>query len=184
MFDLRIKELFFDRTAVVSAVDKARQRVLSKFGAFVMTTARRSIRNKRRTAPGQPPAVGLGVLKKTIFFSYDPAKQSVLIGPVGRVGGFAEAPELLEYGGTITRPTDSVFIPQAAEDKAFTQTDQARQLRAAHYRRFGRRNREITIGIVPAGTHVYAAHPFMQPALDKETKQHMPQMWLDSVKRG
>jgi hypothetical protein len=39
MMDMRIKQFFFDRHAVLGAVDSATRRVLSKFGAFVRTAA-------------------------------------------------------------------------------------------------------------------------------------------------
>ena len=103
---MRIKELFFDRKAVTSRVDKATRKVLSRFGAFVRRTARRSIRPRKRTsAPGSPPSSHTGLLKRFIFFGYDPrpGKRSVVIGPQ-RLSqkGRGEAPSLLEHGGTTT----------------------------------------------------------------------------------
>lgn len=44
-----VKKMFFDRAAVSGAVDKASMKVLSKFGAFVRTAARRLIRPARQT---------------------------------------------------------------------------------------------------------------------------------------
>ena len=43
-----VKKMFFDREAVTGAVDKASMKVLSKFGAFVRTAARQSIRPARQ----------------------------------------------------------------------------------------------------------------------------------------
>lgn len=99
-----IKRLFFDRKAVISKVDAATRKVLSKFGAFVRRTARGSIRSRRKPAPpGAPPSSHTGLLKKFIFFGYDPAQRSVVIGPA-RLGGrgYGEAPSILEYGGQTT----------------------------------------------------------------------------------
>jgi hypothetical protein len=94
------KANFFDRTAVKNAVDRATVRVLSRFGAFVRTRARSSIRKRKAISqPGQPPSSHVGTLKKFIFFSYEPTKRSVVIGPTPVAGG-GKAPELLEYGGT------------------------------------------------------------------------------------
>ena len=93
------KNNFFDRAAVINAVDRATLRVLSKFGAFVRTRARSSIRKRKRaSAPGQPPSSHVGLLKSLIFFSYDQGRKSVVIGPTlsSRPSG---APETLEYGG-------------------------------------------------------------------------------------
>ena len=91
--------MFFDRKAVIDKVDAATRRVLSRFGAFVRRTARQSIRKrKKESRPGQPPSSHSGLLKKFIFFGYDPRWRSVVIGPE-RLGGRGEAPPALEYGG-------------------------------------------------------------------------------------
>jgi len=104
MIGFKITKLFFDKKAVRDKVDAGTRRVLSKFGAFVRRTARGSIRKRKKPSPpGQPPSSHVGLLKKFIFFGYEPAKRSVVIGPV-RLSqkGRGEAPHLLEYGGTGT----------------------------------------------------------------------------------
>ena len=104
MIRFEIKQLFFDREAVTSKVAPATRKVLSKFGAFVRRSAKGSIRNRRKASPpGSPPSSHTGLLKKFIFFGYEPAKRSVVIGPA-RLSqkGRGEAPHLLEYGGTGT----------------------------------------------------------------------------------
>ena len=95
----------FDRQAVLSAVDRARLAVLSKFGAFVRQTARQSIvKRKAVSVPGQPPRSHTGLLKRLIFFGYDPATKSVVIGPAP-MGATPEALPALEYGGaTVVKP--------------------------------------------------------------------------------
>ncbi len=50
---IRVKELFFDRKAVLDSLTKAERRVLPKFGAFVMTKARQSIRKARQKQIGE-----------------------------------------------------------------------------------------------------------------------------------
>jgi len=102
MIRFEITKLFFDKKAVRDKVDAATRKVLSKFGAFVRQTAKSSIRKRKKPAPpGQPPSSHIGLLKKFIFFGYDPAKRSVVIGPV-RLSqkGRGEAPHLLEHGGS------------------------------------------------------------------------------------
>ena len=90
------KSMFFDRPAVLGAVDRATRKVLSKFGAFVRTAARSSIRKRKaESQPGSPPSSHVGTLKRLIFFGYDPANKSVVIGPTP-LGGNAVVPELLE----------------------------------------------------------------------------------------
>ena len=93
------KRSFFDRGSVQSAVDRTTARVFSRFGAFVRTRARSSIRKRKRVStPGQPPSSHAGTLKKFIFFSFDARSRSVVVGPVPIAGG-GTAPESLEYGG-------------------------------------------------------------------------------------
>ncbi|MDD3585820.1 MAG: hypothetical protein PHQ75_01445 [Thermoguttaceae bacterium] len=97
----RAKKTFFSSKEVQSMVDKETRQVFSKFGAHVRQRARQSIR-KRKTAapPGRPPSSHSGKLKRFIFFGYDKAKRSVVIGPVRLTGkNKGDAPELLEYGG-------------------------------------------------------------------------------------
>ncbi len=101
MIDLKLKDLFFDKVAVTRRVDATTRRVLSRFGAFVRRTAKSSIRKRKRTsAPGSPPSSHTGLLKKFIWFGYDPRNESVVIGPARlSQNGRGEAPSLLEYGG-------------------------------------------------------------------------------------
>lgn len=97
------KGLFFDRARVTNAVDRATRKHLSRFGAFVRTRARSSIRTRRRISePGQPPTNRTGLLKRNIFFVYEPSRRSVVIGPV-LLNSSSGAPELLEHGGTVIR---------------------------------------------------------------------------------
>jgi hypothetical protein len=97
------KGLFFDRARVTNAVDRTTRRNLSRFGAFVRRRARSSIRTRRRISdPGQPPTNRTGLLKRNIFFVYEPNRRSVVIGPV-LLNKSSGAPELLEHGGTVIR---------------------------------------------------------------------------------
>jgi len=99
-----VKKLFFDRKAVTSAVDKAQRKVLSKAGAFVRRHAVRSIRShKGVSAPGKPPHSHTGLLKRNIFFAYEPKRSGVVIGPVRLRETHGTAPRLLELGGTARR---------------------------------------------------------------------------------
>ena len=103
MIRFEIKQLFFDTKAVRSKLDAATRRVLSKFGAFVRRGARSSIRKRKRTsAPGEPPSSHTGLLRRFIFFGYDPTKRSVVIGPARLNQKIGDAPAALEYGGTST----------------------------------------------------------------------------------
>lgn len=99
-----VTKFFFDKAAVTSAIDAGKRRALAKAGAFVRRRARSSIRKRKAvSAPGQPPSSHSGELRKLLFFAYDPASQSVVVGPAKFRRG--EAPPLLEYGGTVVRRT-------------------------------------------------------------------------------
>ena len=99
------KGLFFDRQKVQSAVSRAERRVLSKFGAYVRQDARQRIRRRKRSSrPGQSPTNQTGLLKRHIYFVFDPERRSVVIGPVLLNRGTG-APATLEYGGETTIET-------------------------------------------------------------------------------
>jgi hypothetical protein len=135
---LKIKSLFFDKAGVINKVDAATRKVLSKFGAFVRTTAKHSIRKKKGpSAPGTPPNSHVGLLKKFIFFSYEPEHRNVVIGPTllssKKSGGSNTVPGVLEYGGKTQR-----VVWDDTEKK--------------------RKNKNVTI----------QSRPFMHPAFDRE----------------
>jgi hypothetical protein len=104
MIGLRINEAksqFFDLKKVKDPVERATQRNLSRFGAFVRTRARTSIRKRKRaSAAGSPPSSHVGLLKRLIFFVYDRAKRNVLIGPARLNQAIGDAPAALEHGGS------------------------------------------------------------------------------------
>ena len=106
MMRMDLRKCFFDTKKVRSVVDAGTRKVLSRFGAFVRQTARRSIRKRKRASgPGEPPSSHTGLLKRFIFFGYDPAAKSVVIGPERLSSKSGEAPSLLEYGGIATIKT-------------------------------------------------------------------------------
>ena len=102
MIGANFKSMFFSSRRVISATDRATRRVLSKFGAYVRRAAKSSIRKRKAiSAPGKPPSSHTGLLKRFILFGYDPAKRSVVIGPLRLTrGGRGDAPRALEEGGT------------------------------------------------------------------------------------
>jgi len=103
MIGMVTKQMFFDRGAVTSATDRATRRVLSRFGAYVRTTAKHSIRKRKRISdPGEPPSSHTGLLRRFIFFGYDRDRRSVVIGPMRLNQKVGDAPAALEYGGTST----------------------------------------------------------------------------------
>ena len=104
MLKLKFKLEFFDEPRVIAAVDAATRRVLSKFGAFVRTTARQSIKKRKRVSmPMGPPSSHVGTLKRGILFGYDRERKAVVVGPVP-FSGTVDSRSLpaLEYGGRST----------------------------------------------------------------------------------
>lgn len=185
-FDLKAaKEGFFDRKVVLDKLDKASHRALAKFGAFVMTRAKSSLRySKKSSAPGQPPKVHrfasvrkfskkLGrhktrpssPLRDFIFFAYDPERQSVVIGPVALPGAVGpRALETIEYGGS-----------EPANDRVITVTNAVGRDAKGRFLSGGKGRVTLT------GTLHYKARPFMGPALVAERANLAP-LWQDSIR--
>jgi hypothetical protein len=111
MLTFRMKALFFDRKAVLDAVGRASAKALTKIGGTIRKTAQRSMRyRKKPSPPGAPPSAHKDnprgpLLREKLWFAYEPARASVIIGPVGftRKAGAAAVPQVHEFGGKITR---------------------------------------------------------------------------------
>jgi hypothetical protein len=150
---------FFDSAKVLNTVAAGTRKVLSKLGAFIRRRAKSSIRKSKQSAlAGQPPKSHAGQLRDLIFFAWDAARQSVVIGPIA-FKSQAVVPELMEEGGTVT-----VSVLQSPTGRKARSQEQAEAYRAL-----------ILAGkIVPAQaikvkvTKKYAPHPFMGPARDAE----------------
>jgi len=163
---------FFDRPKVRRAVDRARRQSLSKAGAYIRTRARTSIRRRKGvSAPGSPPHSHEGTLRRLIFFGYDPAAGSVVVGPAATNQVFfnrhrqpvrGTVPEVLEYGGEIT-------ILEVEKWPGFwTRADLRSRRRLA-----GKRTRCRRVRV--------AARPYMWPAFEAE-RNNIPRHWRNSVR--
>jgi hypothetical protein len=153
------KRNFFDRKAILARLTPAERRVVSKFGAFVRRTARSSIRQSKKSAqPGQPPKAHTKdkfATLRNILFAYDPARHSVVIGPVKiRRSGFQQVAQITELGGTVSG------VPQRVQVQG----------KRKRWRKTGRKV-----------TARYAPHPFMQPAFQKEQKESLPSLWRGAI---
>ena len=160
------KDMFFDRRAVFDAVDAATRKVFSKFGAFVRTRAKSSIRsNKKVSLPGGPPNSHVGTLKRFIYFAYEKSEKAVYIGPV-MVGGTASRDTLpnLEFGGTEHGNGREIFISNAV----------GRDTK-------GRYTSGGKTRVVLKGTIKYKARPYMGPAFRAELSG-LPAQWQNSVR--
>ena len=128
-FDFKLQ--FFDRAAVLNAMDTRARSALGKFGAMVRKTAIASVKeappsksspagsppfshmaarrraiNRKRKAEGRPKAKPGFKGIKHILYAYDPAKRSVIIGPASNRKRSITIPEVLEEGklNTSARP--------------------------------------------------------------------------------
>ena len=92
--------LFFDTRTVTRAVDRAKRRVLIQQGAYLRKVAQHLIHRRRGASrPGNPPHSHSGLIRDQIFYGYDRAAESVVVGP--RVFTRRDAPGVHEFGGTL-----------------------------------------------------------------------------------
>lgn len=121
----QVRGLFFDRALVLRSTTDAERRVLSRFGAFVRQRARTSMKRREQPAPpGEPPSAHTGLLRQHLYFAWDAAARSVVIGPILLNQKQAGIPPLLEYGGTAVRmrwgkPKRAVYAPRPFMRPAF-----------------------------------------------------------------
>jgi phage gpG-like protein len=96
---LSIKSDFkFDRRKIERAMRDNSIRSLGHGGAAIRLAARRSIRrSKKSSRVGTPPHTRFGQLKRSLRYSVEKARQSVLIGPTYSVVGRSAAAH--EFGG-------------------------------------------------------------------------------------
>ncbi len=118
------KRLFFRPEKITDPLERAKQQRFSRFGYFTMRDARESIRKpgkgrvklgaqgrdkkgrftraKRLKAasskPGSPPYNQTGLLKRFVYFGWDRAVRSVVIGPAAFKSG-GKVTQAIEHGG-------------------------------------------------------------------------------------
>lgn len=98
------KGAFFDRKAVMNALDKRTRQVFSRFGAYTRTIARNLMKRKKGTStPGQAPFAHVGLIKDFLFFVLDASSRSVVIGPALLNKRNNDTLAVLEHGGTTKR---------------------------------------------------------------------------------
>ena len=96
----QVKRLFLDREAVIKRTDRAKRRAMSRVGGFMRTTARRSMRKRKKPSPpGRPPSSHQGDLRRHLYFAYEPERETVVVGPVGF--SRSDTPAVLERGGSV-----------------------------------------------------------------------------------
>lgn len=135
------KAVFFDSQRVMKEMDARTRKALSRFGAFVRQTARKSLEESPASAAsGNAPFIHGPKLPKSILFAADLDEGSVVIGPIlfNKKSGYL-VPEVLEEGGTVM-----------ARVQGWATVGDARQKVMRMIRKH------------------FGPHPFMKPAFDRE----------------
>lgn len=158
-------KFFFDREAVTSLLTAKQKNVMSRSGAFVMTTARGLIRSpgkKGKSArSGAPPKSQTGLLKNHIYFAYDSKTGGVVVGPakLNRLvdGTHSDtALRALELGGKTTGYLPAGVIVDDDGQPIRDRREALQQLRNKTAT-VNQQGRTTTFQINP--------HPFMAPAM-------------------
>lgn len=132
------KSMFFDRGHIEAMLGKGEAKALSKMGAYVRTTAKGSLKYATKknasSLPGQPPRVHRGQmftsknkktgvtaarsaspLKELIYFTFDSASKSVVIGPAKfKPTVRTPVPAVLEHGGTAVISIEKFTVHSAS----------------------------------------------------------------------
>lgn len=167
----KITRSFFDRASVQKKVGRARAKVLSKFGAFVRTNARRKqLRTRKGTSkPYNPPNVHSRNKVdnlKNILFGLDSDGETVVIGPVRLnqkqymygVPTTGTVPQVMEFGGTVGLREKLVGSQWRPKGRRKPRPDQPTRVRKVKY----------------------LPRPFMTPAF-KEEMPKFPPIWADII---
>jgi hypothetical protein len=169
-----IKKMFFDRAAISGAVDKATRSVLSKFGAFVMTASRRSIKPAKQMTLAEMSIEEQQLFKRRAAIAKAQGKPRPKRPRASSKPGQPPRSQL----GILRR-----FI-------LFGYDTEARSVVVGPARLNGVKGGPDALSALEEGGNsrnakgksiTVAARPFMGPALERE-KPKLPAMWANSVK--
>jgi len=199
----QVKGLFFDKPAVIGAMDRATHRVMERFGLTTRLIAQRSIRkigkSGKASLPGQPPKGRTGLLRQHIYAGYDPQMKSAIIGAALFVKS-SWAQSTLEHGGVIRQKnrrrrvrkigdvgeislyegkdyrTTKVVVGIGGEQRV-TYTRLATQAQADRANRLN----ELIYGPAEIVAKI-APRPYMAPAFAK-AKEKLPEFWENAISK-
>lgn len=170
-----VTRAFGESAKITDAAEKAHVRALKRFGAFLRTRARRSLRRRKKPSqPGRPPSVHSRdrvATIKNILFALGPGNRSVVTGPVRLnqkqfLGGQLQSgivPQLMEHGGTAGFREKRVGSMWVSVGRRKPREDQPTRVRMATYK----------------------ARPFMGPALEEETSGGAhPRIWAAEYRKA
>jgi len=197
------KANFFRPEAVTDPVERARQGVLSRQGAFVRRRARSLLRySKNPAAPGKPPHVHRSMTRKKtnkktgatktqrvsplrefVLFAYDATTKTCVAG-AAKLNDGSDAPEILEKGGTVGRYKNPRRRERALGEGGEVRIEGGKVVYAklrtsAQVVRANELNARLYGPLYLGGNR--GPHAFMQPALDAEAP-NMAEAWRDQVK--
>ena len=201
-----VKKWFFDSDRVKKHVDGKTRRALQEAGRRIRRVSQTSMRyvtsrkeQERKIAaglqkraardpnvsrPGEPPRAikPHPWIRKNLFYAYEPAAQSVVIGPVGFPRG-SGAPETLEFGGRArvrNKQRRKRRIGSGGEiDIRGGRVIYTRLKTAGQVDRANLLNEQL-YGPLFKVVHI-GARPFMGPALRK-VQPELPRLWAASVR--
>lgn len=100
---VKMTKSYVEPKSVQKAVDREAPKTLASAGAYLRAIAMRSIKHRsdknKESAKGTPPHNHTWI-KKSIVFGVVPKENKVLIGPMYKKAGLANAARLQEFGGT------------------------------------------------------------------------------------
>ena len=101
MIGFKLTNLVFDGQLIIDKADKAAMRALRVIGFQTQQHAVNSMKNSDvPSAPGTPPNVHVGTLKRFTIYQIDKEAKSVVIGPKYLKKRSRDAASSLEHGGT------------------------------------------------------------------------------------
>ncbi len=142
MADTGMKRNFFDRAAVLEAMDRKTVRALGRAGVIIQRAGKRLLKyGQTVSSPGSPPTVHktsgftriarrgkkagqpqpVSPLRELVFYAYDPASKSTVVGPeIFRNAKSRGAPKALEKGGEVqVTKRDGTTTIQRVEARPF-----------------------------------------------------------------
>jgi hypothetical protein len=200
----QVKGLFFDKPAVLGAMDRATVKVFNRFGAATRKIVRRSIRKigkkGKASLPGQPPKSRTGLLREHIYYVYNRQARSVVIG-AALLNRSTWAQRNLEHGATIRqknprrrwrrvgdggeirffdgrecRTTKSVAGIHGEQRVSYAHL--ATQAQADRANRLN----EALYGPAEIGARI-EPRPYMQPAFE-QGKEKLPEFWENAISKA
>ena len=95
----RVRIDFRETRALLERLDRAARKALVAQGSYVRNVAKKSMPSSSRPSPpGKPPRVVTGLLCNFLFWAFDPAASSVVVGPAA-LRANVTVPRILEEGG-------------------------------------------------------------------------------------